>query len=109
MFKQFRTYLPTIKAQDGNNIILNDKHLKKYLNEEIYQNVLSLTPEEKEIWFKMNVEYGDLLKKLLGTRVMEQPIIHEQFILHEAAKSDDEAVLDNILLIEYMEWLKNQE
>ena len=57
----------------------------------------------------MNIEYGDLLKKLLGKRVIEQPIIHEQFILHEAAQSDDEAVLDNRMLTEYMEWLKNQQ
>lgn len=64
--KPTRTILETIKASDGNNIIYRPSEHMFGLIEEFHNNLLSLTDEEKHLYFTMLDNHRDLIKKVFG-------------------------------------------
>jgi len=69
---------------------------------------MSLSIEEKEIWFNMHKENDDLINKICSTEAIKN-VMGQQVSLHESAQSDNEEIGDNSLLLEYKEWLQKQE
>lgn len=60
------TLLDTIKSSDGNNIIYRPAEHIYGLIEELHNNLLSLTDEEKDLYFTMIHNHGDVIKKVFG-------------------------------------------
>lgn len=102
------TNLPTIKAFDGNIIIFEEYIVRNFFNDEIKSNVLSLSKEDKELWFDAQKKYGDIFHKVIDSNIAEKimgPIVS----LQTAIENDLEETKDDQLLNEYKEWLNKQE
>ena len=108
MNKSQLTYLPTIKSSDGNTITFEEGIVRDFFNDEINSNILSLSQEDKELWFDAQKKYGDLFHKIIDfdtTKRVMGPIIS----LQTAVENDLEETKDNQLLNEYKDWLSKQE
>mgnify|MGYP003336638517 CR=1 FL=1 len=55
----------TITAQCGHEIVYRHDHILHYMNEEVYGRCLSLSQEDKDRFFQMITQYGDILSKIL--------------------------------------------
>jgi hypothetical protein len=97
------TFQPTIKTSDGNTVLYNIEHLRKFFMEEVYENILSLPQEEKEIWFQVQKDYGDILNKICGPEVINN-IMGPGFSLEKSMVENAEETAEDQLLNEYKEW-----
>lgn len=64
--KPTRTMLETIKASDGNNIIYRPSEHMFGLIEEFHNKLLTLTDEERDLYFTMLHNHGNLIRKIFG-------------------------------------------
>jgi hypothetical protein len=63
------TQLETIKTHDGDSIIFEPRVIASFMKSTYYQNVLSLTPEEKNKYFEMSWKYKDILSVLFDSKL----------------------------------------
>lgn len=64
--KHTRTLLDTIKSSDGNIITYVSGQGMYELIEGVHNDLLSLTEEEKHLYFTMITKYGEIIKKVFG-------------------------------------------
>lgn len=69
MKKYAYTYLPTIKTYSGENITFNEYVLTNFIKKTLYENILSLSSEEKNEVFHMCFEYRELLEELFDAQI----------------------------------------
>lgn len=63
------TQLDTIKTHDGDSIIFEPRVIASFMKSTYYQNVLSLTSEEKEKYFEMSWKFKDILSILFDEKL----------------------------------------
>lgn len=104
---QFSTHLPTIQTADGTVITYDARHLQEFFIKDVSQNILNLTDEEKDAWFRFQRDNADLLQKLVRSEVSEAVMSHG-YSLHSAAEIAAAETVDDELLKQYNEWLSKQ-
>jgi len=92
---------PVRVTADGSNEKYRNDHLKHFFDNEVYNNIMSLSTEEKEIWFNMQKNYELLFIKVHGNL---NEIINSVVFLPTALENG----VDNILVNQYKEWLDKQ-
>lgn len=88
-----------VVALDGADKKYEDDHIKYFFDKKYRQNYNALTQTEKEEWFQLQKDYGNLIEKIYGERLCNNaPFL----VLAKALKenNDDESVK------EYSDWLK---
>lgn len=63
------TLLETIKTHDGDSIIFEPRVIANYMKTTFIQNILDLTPEEKNRFFEMSWKYKDILSILFDSKL----------------------------------------
>lgn len=104
------TLLPTIKAHDGKTIVYRPgNHLPNYFQEEVWANLMALSQEEKEKWFKMHKDNEDLLLKIFGLHDEE---VHQAmgpcYSLATAARICPRGIPGDTFFDEYLAWAAKQ-
>jgi len=91
---------PVNVTADGTDEKYKDDHLKHYFENDVYHNIMSFSPEEKEQYFKLQRDYGWWLHKVLA---LDENVFPLLFL----SKSLENGV-DDILVNQYKEWLEKQ-
>ena len=102
------TTLKTIFADDGNIIIYDPLQAIKYFHEEVFQNILNLSDEEKHRWFSIHKEHEELIKKTWTVDDEVLQIVGDGYSLSQYERMQPQGVSENILLNQYREWLSKQ-
>ena len=63
------TLAPTIKTYDGDNIFYDKRVVTNFAKKNIAENVLSLSVEEQEEYFRMCNEYRDLMNEVFDIHI----------------------------------------
>lgn len=96
----------TIKAIDGSDIIYKADHLRDFFLNEVYNNLLALSQDEKDRWFRMHTDHEDLIAKIFGENVLD--VMGPCYLLAKAARENLPETADDVLLIQYKEWAARQ-
>lgn len=91
-----------VRAIDGSDEKYRIDHLKHFFNTVIYQNIVSLTQEEKEEFFQMQTDYEWLMVKIFGENIVNMESV---VVFLPAAVRRNES---NVLVNQYKEWLKTK-
>ena len=103
------TTLPTIKCFDGEFIIYEPQDTSAhYFNEEVYANIMALSPEEKDLWFRMHRDNEDLFTKMYTVDQDFLYVMGEGYSLARAERMFPAGIDEDELIEEYREWLKKQ-
>jgi len=103
----------TITAMCGHDVVYRHDHIMDYWNEQVYARTLALSPEEKDRYFQMITDYGDIIKKLLDddNHVIYDHIAGNPWVNLESAAADG-VIIDydkpKQLLDEYDAWKAKQ-
>lgn len=54
-----------VKKECGTELPYMREHINYYWDVEVYQRTLDLSPEDKDRYFQMVIQYGDIIEKLL--------------------------------------------
>lgn len=90
-----------VLAVSGSDPKYKNDHLRHFFETEVYNNILSLTPAEKDRYFKFQRDYEPILKKIYGDL---NNVMHKATFLPSALQ----AGIDDPLVKEYKEWLDKQ-
>lgn len=101
------TLLKTITV-DGENMIYRPEVVANYFQNECYDRILNLTPEEKHAWFCMHRDNEDLFTKMYRVDEDFVEVMGEGYSLSKAVREFPEGIDADDLLEEYRDWLKNQ-
>jgi hypothetical protein len=86
-------------AVDGIDVVYRWDHIIHYMSEGIYNRCLALSEEDKNRYFRMATDYGDIIQKIL-----DDP--EHSISLMGAIKPLDDVT--NELEIQYEEWKSKQ-
>lgn len=56
----------TVPTVDGAEMIYRYDHIVEWLNNEVYDRTINLSQEDKDRYFQMVTDYGDVIAKLLN-------------------------------------------
>lgn len=96
------SYKRPIKAIDGTDEKYKADHLKHFFQNDLYNNILALSQDEKEQFFQMQTDYEWLMINLFGENVVNMEGI--VVFLPAAVRRNETGVLVN----QYKEWLKTK-
>ena len=91
---------PVRVTADGRDEKYKTDHIKHFTNTVICPNILSLSQEDKEKYFKFHKDYEFLLMKIYDHKLFD-----EKFFLAKASKNN----IDDILVNQYKDWLEKQD
>jgi hypothetical protein len=100
----------TVPLVDGSEMIYRHDHILHWFNTEVYERTINLSPEDKDRYFQMVTDYGDILAKLLNddNHVLYKHIQGKGWIDLESHAEKSNVVIDydkpKQLLDEYDAW-----
>ena len=103
-----------IQMIDGSIMNYVHDHIHHWLGEEVYKRTINLTQDQKDRYFEMITEYGDILETLLNddNHVIYKHIKGQPWVDLEAHAEKSNVVIDyeqpKQLLKEYDEWKSRQ-
>lgn len=88
-----------VLAIDGADKKFEDDHIKYFFNTKYRQNYDNLTQSEKEEWFQLQKDYGNLIEKIYGEKLYKNvPFL----VLAKALKEN----VNDTSVKEYSDWLE---
>lgn len=105
---------PLVPMTDGSNMIYRHDHIFHWFNTEVYNRTINLPQAEKDRYFQMITEYGDILETILNddNHVIYKHVKGQAWVDLEGHAEKSNVVIDyeqpKQLLKEYDEWKSRQ-
>ena len=95
------SYQRPVKAIDGLDEKYRNDHLKYFFESMVYKNIISLSTEEKERYFRFQKDYEWLFQKIFGN--LDEDMSDITYLPTALKKG-----IKNPLVDQYKEWLEKQ-